>query len=215
MEKESLSQSLARLLDSEPPLTVGRIIETLGERGFGILLLVLSLPSALPIPAPGYSTPFGVVLAILALEMIVARETPYLPARAKALQISPSLAAKMIGFISGLFRRIEHFIRPRMRWISSRGGRMIFGWVVLFMAVLMMFPIPLTNTFPAFVIFLIGIAFLEEDGVFAVLAFAVGILAVLLYSGLIYLVITEGPQVLDAIKDWLKELLFGAAAPTS
>jgi len=60
----------------------GEVFERIGDRGFGVLLIILSLPSALPVPAPGYSTPFGILIAVLALQMIAGRTTPWLPERA-------------------------------------------------------------------------------------------------------------------------------------
>ncbi|MEM7792408.1 MAG: exopolysaccharide biosynthesis protein, partial [Verrucomicrobiota bacterium] len=70
-----------------------------------------------------------------------------------------------------------------------------------------MLPIPLTNTFPAMVIFLIGIGLSEEDGLLAIAAFGVGLAAVALYAYIIYLLITQGPEAAGAIKDSIKELL--------
>ena len=46
-------------------VTVGQILDRVSTKGFGIFLAVLSLPSALPVPAPGYSIPFGIVLLVL------------------------------------------------------------------------------------------------------------------------------------------------------
>jgi hypothetical protein len=49
-----------------------------GERTFGSLLVILSLPPALPIPTPGYSTPFGVLISLLAIQLISRDKTPSL-----------------------------------------------------------------------------------------------------------------------------------------
>ena len=38
------------------------ILELAGERVFGFLFVILALPSALPVPAPGYSIPFGILM---------------------------------------------------------------------------------------------------------------------------------------------------------
>ena len=41
------------------------ILELAGERVFGFLFVILALPSALPVPAPGYSIPFGILVGKL------------------------------------------------------------------------------------------------------------------------------------------------------
>lgn len=207
---EKLSQTLTALLAREHTqegLTLGEVVQRIGDRGFGLLLLVLSLPSALPIPAPGYSTPFGILIALLALQMLCGRTTPWMPARAAGLQLKGKFLDAMLGFAGKFFAKVEFLIRPRWRWVGSRAGRAFMGGLVLIMAALMILPIPLTNTFPAFVIFVIGIGLTEDDGLAALLACILGVLAVLLYAGVIYIFIRFGLEGIDLLKDRIKEFL--------
>lgn len=207
--REPLGEALARLLRTESAsgLRIREITAAVGEKGFGLLFVVLALPSALPIPAPGYSTPFGIVISLIALQMIFSRRTVWLPERLGRIRIKPSMAHTMLGSASGFLKKIEHFIRPRQLWISGRAGRIGMGLVVLCMACLMIFPIPLTNTAPAMVIFLLGVGLSEEDGLLALFALALGCFALTLYVGILYLLIQEGPGAIDAIKQSIKSLL--------
>ena len=61
--KRSLSDNLKRSLGdgSHSDISLKSILDNVEEQGFGLLLMTLSLPSALPIPAAGYSTPFGIL----------------------------------------------------------------------------------------------------------------------------------------------------------
>ena len=57
-----LSVELHRFFfEAKRPLkvTLSELLLIAEERTFGFLFVLLSLPSALPIPAPGYSIPFG------------------------------------------------------------------------------------------------------------------------------------------------------------
>lgn len=77
-----LSQELERFFFEEqksPEVNLTDILLLGGERVFGFLFVILSLPSALPVPAPGYSIPFGVLMLILAIQLIVGAKTPWLP----------------------------------------------------------------------------------------------------------------------------------------
>lgn len=205
----SLAATLEQTLDShdERGPSIGELTAAVGEKGFGLLLMILALPSALPVPAPGYSTPFGIAIAIIATQMLIGRQSVWLPEKIKSVRINPSLAAKMIGAASKFLRMVEHLIKPRQRWIRSQAGQAALATVIIIMACLMMLPIPLTNTFPAMVIFMIGIGLSEEDGLLAIAAFGVGLGAVILYGYIIYLVITQGPEAAEDIKDWIKGLL--------
>jgi hypothetical protein len=201
-----LGETLQELLNAndERGLSISEITCAVGEKGFGLLLIVLSLPSALPMPAPGYSTPFGIVMALIALQMIRGRKVIWLPQGLGTIQIKPKLAKTMLGNASKFLSKIERYIRPRQKWIRGRTGQVSLAFVVLNMACLMMLPIPLTNTFPAMVIFMIGVGLSEEDGLLAIGAFTVGCCAMLLYAGIVYIVLTQGVEAIEPIKDWIK-----------
>lgn len=205
-----LTDDLRKLLAREHSadgVSLGEIFERIGDRGFGLLLLILSLPSALPLPAPGYSTPFGILLFILALQMIYGRRAPWLPARAARMRLKGKFVETMLVFLGKFFGRAEFLIRPRLRWVGSRGGLVFLGLLVLIMAGLMILPIPLTNTAPAFVIFLIGTGLSEKDGLFCLFAAVLGVLATAVYALVLYLFFRFGIAGLGQITDWLREFL--------
>ncbi|MCH6255797.1 exopolysaccharide biosynthesis protein [Puniceicoccaceae bacterium K14] len=209
MSSHSLSDNLRNALKTEDgqDITLRQILKNVGHEGFGLLLITLSLPSALPVPAAGYSTPFGILFIVLGVQMVIGRSEPWLPRKALDLKISESFAEKMIGTAIKFFSKTEKFIHPRMKWINSRGGVSLMSVIVIIMACLMILPIPLTNTFPAMVIFLIGIGLTEKDGLFSLGACVLGIVAVALYAILIYYAYTIGWEVFDHVKDWVKELI--------
>jgi len=204
-----LGETLKQLLATEGArgLSIRELTAAVGEKGFGLVLIVLSLPSALPVPAPGYSTPFGIVVALVALQMMVGRQNLWIPEKLGNVRIQPKLANRMLGAAAKFLKKIERFIRPRQRWIRGRAGQCALASVIVVMACLMMLPIPLTNTLPAMVVFMIGVGLSEDDGLLAVAAFAVGCCAVLLYAGVIYIVLTQGVEAIEPIKDWIKSLL--------
>ena len=205
----SLGKTLQELLkaDDEHGISISEVTRAVGEKGFGLLLIVLSLPSALPVPAPGYSTPFGLMMALIALQMIRGRRTVWLPQKIGTIRIKPKLADKMIGSASRFLSKIERYIRPRQKWIRGRTGQASLALVVLIMACLMMLPIPFTNTFPAMVIFMIGVGLSEEDGLLAIGALTVGCCAVLLYIGIVYIFLIHGIEAIEPIKNWIKSPL--------
>lgn len=207
-EHRPLSKELNELLKGgSEPLTVSVLSERIGDRGFGMLLVVLSLPSALPVPAAGYSIPFGLLLLWLAFQMLAGRHKPMIPRRLSGLKLSGSLVTRLLKSSAWLLGKVELLVRPRMRWITRRAGQVLMGSLVLLMAILMMIPIPMTNTAPAAVIFLIGVGLTEEDGLFAIGACAIGSVAALLYATLVYLVIAHGPEVVEQLKELLLSIL--------
>ena len=124
------------------------------ERVFGFLFVLLSLPSALPVPAPGYSVPFGILLLLLAIQPVTGAKQPWLPRHFKNYPIA---LTKVQGFLkAGLpwLRRIEAITYPRLAVIcTSLAGRTVIGLAIAVMAISMCIPIPGTNTLPAMGIF--------------------------------------------------------------
>ncbi|MEM7554014.1 MAG: exopolysaccharide biosynthesis protein [Cyanobacteria bacterium P01_A01_bin.84] len=146
-------------------VSLDAILRIAGESIFGFLFVVLSLPSALPIPAPGYSIPFGVLMLILAGQLIIGREKPWLP---KKMASYPIKLEMVQGFLKGglpWLRKIEGITRPRLPFVCKTfAGKIIIGLAIALMSILMMIPIPGTNTVPAIGIFVTGFGLLEDDG---------------------------------------------------
>jgi hypothetical protein len=157
-------QNYLSSLDGEDS-NLGDMLEAISHRGFGLFLLLLALPAALPIPAPGYATPFGVIIIILALQMLVGRRTPSLPKKFKTKKLSHRVIAFSVKHGGRVLRLTEWLVRPRLSNLArSRAFLSLVSLVIILMAMFMVVPLPLTNTAPSFVIFILAAGMLEEDG---------------------------------------------------
>jgi len=186
------------------PIQLRELLLRLGDRSFGLVLIVLAVPSALPIPAPGYSTPLGVLIFLIALQMIVGRQRIWLPERVLRWQFSSAVAQKALRGLIKSLRIFEKFLRPRYTWICAGLGIRLFGLLAASLAVLMCVPLPLTNTLPALVIFVVGLSLTEDDGILAVLAAGAGVLVVTFYITGFILILALGLEGFDHFIEWLK-----------
>lgn len=181
-------------------ITVAALEEMAGERGFGVLLALLSLPSALPLPAPGYSIPFAVLILFLSIQLVAGSLVPWLPERIKRRSVQSGFAASILTKGSRLLRRIELISRPRHSWICRSGvGRRILGMAITLMAISMLIPVPGTNTLPALSIFLMGFGLLDDDGILSVLGMGLSVLAAIVTT----LILTVGFNILSYGAHWL------------
>lgn len=178
---EQLAQLLRGLLAREEPVTVGEVRAVLGERGFGVLLVLLAFPAALPLPAAGYSIPFGVGIFALGVGLVLGRENPALPRRLLEARL-PRLTPGSWGFRFLLW--LERLFRERP---PHPGGplRIQAGAVACVMGALMMIPIPGTNTLPGVVTFIIGLGVLYRDGLWTLIGTAAGLLLLGLYGAVV------------------------------
>lgn len=211
----SLSDKINAVLQQESDrLSVGTVLDAIGTQGFGLLLIIISLPSALPAPGPGYSTPLGCLITFLGLQMLIGRRIPWLPERCRKWSISGKTAQAVLRRGSRFFRFIERFVRPRLSWIVAPAAHRLFALGTTAMGLLMILPIPLTNTLPAVVVFLVGVSLSERDGLIGIVAAAIGIAAVCLYGAIIALVVyfvlyLDGNP--TEFIEWMKSLLSSSA----
>lgn len=206
-----LSKDLHRFFIEEPPaeqVTLADVLQLAGERTFGFLFVLLALPSALPVPAAGYSVPFGIVMLLLAVQLIIGAKTPWLPLR---IMNHPISLSRVQGFVkSGIpwLQRIEQLSRPRLTPVcTSRVGRVVIGMAIALMAISMMIPIPGTNTLPAIGIFVTGFGLLDDDGAISVAGMVLCLMGATLTLSILYALAVGGTSLYEWLKTSLKGLL--------
>lgn len=195
---------------SENPVTVREILDRVSVKSFGIFLVVLSMPSALPVPAPGYSVPFGLALLFLGIQVVLRRDHPWFPERVLQREIHIRENSKAVGGMVRILSFVEKFIRPRFSFVYANPMLYrLMGCVIMLCSVSMLIPIPLTNTLPAIGIFLIGLGMLEEDGFFGVVGTAAGVGGVLFTLTLLTLIAFFGMEAVGMVRDFIRSLLGG------
>jgi len=169
-----LSHELAELIVtfSERPVCLGDIVHVLQTRGYMFLLIVLTLPFCTPIPLPGVSIPFGVVISLIGYRLAL-RKAPWLPERILKTPLPPRFFPGLLGAGRHLMIFIERLLRPRWpRMINNRATHHLGGVVILISGGLMILPLPIpfTNSLPALTVALIASAFIEHDGLVALVS---------------------------------------------
>jgi hypothetical protein len=167
------SRVLEEILDSAPAdyFTLGWLTATLEQRSFGIMILFLGLLGTAPV---GSTVP-GLLLAVLAVQMIAGRGQPIFPEFIATRRL-PTRSLRLVGERAIPFLRfLERAIHPR--WpVAFEAARRAVGVVILLLtAVLLLFPLPLSNVVPAIVIAVISLAYIEEDGLLLLVALFVAV----------------------------------------
>lgn len=191
--------------DRQPQVKLGDFLSLAGERAFGFLFVILSLPSALPIPAPGYSIPFGIVLFLLTLQFMVGSKRPWMPARVMNKGLKLETAQMFVKRGSPWLKRLENIAKPRFTFLcTTLPGRIILGSAIALMSISMMIPIPGTNTLPAMGIFIIGLGLFEDDGAISLGGLLFCLSITVLMASVIIAFIYGGTSLLDQLKDMIK-----------
>jgi hypothetical protein len=157
-------------LDAPEQVTLGWLMGRLGDRSFGIVLLLLALLGLLP----GVSALAGVLLTVPGVQMVLARPGPVSPRRIAARPFEARRLARVLRRVVPVLRFMERFIRPR--WATPfETTKRVVGGVVLLLGASLLAPVPLSNVPPALATGLIAFAYLEEDGLLLGVALAVAL----------------------------------------
>ena len=167
-----LSEEIARLVAAfaERPVRLREILETTHGRGYTLLLALLALPFCTPIPLPGLSTPFGIVIAVIGFRLTL-REKPWLPERLLDTKLPAKFFPQFLTATRRLVRGMEVFLRPRWTWLLDIGLlHHAYGAIILVSGLLLLLPLPVpfTNALPALTVVLLAAAMLERDGWFVI-----------------------------------------------
>jgi hypothetical protein len=167
-------------------IKLGDLISVLGDRAFGISMLMLALPNAVGLGAiPGLSTVFGLPQIVLALQMTVGLERPWLPQwlleRTIARKDFDTMLAKSMPYLL----RMEKVLRPRWEVMSSYLAERVLGAVFVVLASIVSLPIPLGNQPPAVAMALISLGLVERDGLFITFGLVVSVIAVAVASAVV------------------------------
>jgi hypothetical protein len=163
-------EAMIDAIRAEKQVTVDWLMERLGSRSFGIVLLLLAVLGLLP----GVSAVAGIMLMVPAVQMILGRPGPVFPRRIGAWHFEGQGFAAIIRRAVPVLRWLERFIRPR--WATPFAAtKRVVGVVVLLLGVNLLVPLPLSNLLPALAIALIAFAYLEADGMLLCVALAMAL----------------------------------------
>lgn len=206
-QEKSLKETLEHILEisKSESIQISELFSNLGSKGFGIILVFLSLPSALPVPAPGYSTPFGIAIVLIAFQILIGKSSLKTPNSIKKIEFSPNSTQKILGFAIQLLSKIEPFIKPRLSQFQGKQLRPLIAINLILLASLMIIPIPLTNTLPAMVICLFGISICESDGLLTLISIILSLFSLVFYVFIIIAIMTLGPDALSNLSNWVSD----------
>ncbi len=184
-----LSEEIDRLLRRFPDheVSVAEMVEVLRGRAFLMLLLLFSLPFCTPVPLPGLSTPFGLIICVIGLRLAL-RRAPWLPKRLLHMPLPQKLFPRVLRVVRDVVSGIEKLSRPRLEFLVELPLLQHVSGLIIFLsgALLMLpLPVPFSNLFPAATVALFALANIGRDGVFALAAYGVFALCVAFFGALL------------------------------
>lgn len=172
----------------------------LHERGFGLLMVIFILPLAIPIPfIPGMTTLLVIPVWIFSIQMVLGRDSPWLPVWLGNKSIKRTTLALVVEKAAPKLKKVERLLRPRLYFASSSTGEKIIGIFTFLLCVSIAIPLPFTNLIPAWGILIMALGLLSKDGVVILLGMVMGSIGLLITVAVLLL----GTKAVLKIFPWL------------
>lgn len=182
-----LSAVIQRLLVicKKESLDLGEFLHELSLYGHMMVCLVFSIPFLIPVPLPGLSTVFGLVIGFAGSQILLDKD-PWVPKSWRRRQISTHLVTRILSLLEKILLRTEKIIKPRLKFFARHPGFVKFnGAVISLMAALLALPMPPGFNFPpALAIIVLAIGSIERDGVLIIIGYTLAVLNVALFAAI-------------------------------
>lgn len=168
-------------------LSLHELLDVVGRRAYGPLLLIIGVLSVSPLSLiPGSTWTFAILTLLVAVQMAFNRKRLWLPKSALNVSFAETKIQAALKSVRPWTKAIDKVIRPRFEFLAGEPWLGVIALLAI-AAALITFPlslIPLAPFLPGATIILIGLGITARDGV------VLG-LAILLVCGSGYLLATR------------------------
>jgi len=169
MQDHTSSRILRALAASpESEVSIATIMSVMGSRAHGIAMILFALPDAVPLPLPSLSTVLGMPLVLVAAHLVVAGENSGLPARVRAAKIPTRLLRFLARYLAPALEFLELITRQRLTGVLRH--ERLLGVVCLYLALVLLLPLPFVNFAPALCLFGLALGMVQRDGLLVLLS---------------------------------------------
>lgn len=160
----------------EKRVTVGQILEEVGDRSLAPILLVPAMITASPISGiPGVPTLTGLIVGLIVVQMLMGRNTLWVPQVLARQGVSKSKMEKAVSFLRKPVGWLDKLMKPRLTWLASRPWSYLALVICLIIAVTtpVMEFLPFAISIAAVAIGFFAAGILMRDGVMILIGYVV------------------------------------------
>ena len=182
-ELEDLMDEIRSDSGSSDEVSLAQIMQAVGTRAYGPLLLVPGLVALAPTGAvPGMSIVTGTIIFVVAIQLLFGRNEPWIPKRALEFSFSRDTLLSAMERGRPYARRIDDFLKPSFTEVTDFPATRIIAIVAIALA-LSMFPlalVPFAVAIPSSAIVLFALGLTARDGRLIIAGFILAALALAL-----------------------------------
>lgn len=190
-DPQTLSELLERLrtaAEGDERVSVGHMVEAVGQRSFGVLLLVPGLLVLSPLSGiPGLPSVFAVMVVLITLQLLIGRERFWLPRWLLARSASRGKYLKALGVLDRLARVVDRLLKPRLEALTRGIALRLCGLLCILIALTMppLELIPFGNSTAGAALSILGLGLMARDGAMVLAGLGFFLLLVWMLRGLV------------------------------
>ena len=164
-------------------MTLGELLDRFSERSFGLFLLIVMLPTFIPIPV-GMGAVSGGLASLIGLQFLARFEHPWLPRFIARHEIHRHRLISFRDRMGKWLGRIERLTKPRNQAVLTHPVAHAFtGLLLVILGAALSLPLPLTNYPFGLVLLAFAFALIERDGRLMLVAWAAGLVEIAMIVG--------------------------------
>jgi hypothetical protein len=160
-------------------ISIGEFVDSMGETGFGLLILIFAFGIIIPTPPP-FPSIISIPLVIFGYQMLIGNKAPVLPKTIAKYSVNRNVLAALVKKSASIIYRIEKILKPRLPIMFNDFFEKLTGAFILLFSSFILLPIPLSNYIPGIGILIIAFGILTKDGLAVIVGMLVG------YSGVLF-----------------------------
>lgn len=180
---QTLSEVVERIAeagDGGQRVRIGEILDHVGPRSYGPMLLMPSILVVSPLSAvPGFSSLVGACLILVAGQMLIGRHGPWLPGFLVNRSIDHAALRRGGKWSGKVAKQVDRVIGPRLEFLTMGPFARAIAAVCLLMAsvIPLLELVPTASSVVGAVIAVYGLALSAHDGLLSIVAMAMTVAA--------------------------------------
>jgi hypothetical protein len=158
---------------SADKISINDLIVAMDAGGFGLIMLIFSLPMIFPLPPP-FPSIFSIPPVIFSVQMMFGYRAPKLPKRFGNMSIKRVMLANLVEKSVHYLKKAEKLLRPRLYFLSTGIFERIIGFFTFIFSISVLLPLPLSNFIPGLGVLITAFGLVGKDGVMIMIGILIG-----------------------------------------